>query len=77
MYLYGSLTKDFVHSSSDIDFLVVMDDKDMAIYEKYQMIDLCKKYLENLLEIRVDLIDIKIAIMQFGTKGIQRAVKII
>ena len=45
-----------------IDFLVVMDDKDMAIYEKYQMIDLCKKYLENLLEIRVDLIDIKMAI---------------
>lgn len=77
MYLYGSLTKDFVHSSSDIDFLVVMDDKDMAVYEKYQMIDLCKKYLENLLEIRVDLIDIKTAIMQFGTKGIQRAVKII
>jgi len=49
----------------------------MAIYEKYQMIDLCKKYLENLLEIRVDLIDIKMAIEQFGTKGIQRAVKII
>jgi len=46
-YLYGSLLKGLEHRSSDIDFLIVINQK-LATYEKYKIIASCKKYLEEM-----------------------------
>lgn len=74
-YLYGSLLKGLQHQSSDIDFLIVIN-QSLATYEKYKIITSCKQYLEDMLKSKVDLIDISQAISIFGTNGIQKSIKI-
>lgn len=76
IYLYGSLSRNQSNLSSDVDMLIIMDEKHLEYFEKVQLIASCKKYLEKNLEIRIDLIDIRSAIKLFGTRGIGQAIKI-
>jgi len=76
IYLYGSLSRNQNNQSSDVDMLIIMDEKHLEYFEKVQLVASCKKYLEKKLEIRIDLIDIRSAIKLFGTRGIGQAVKI-
>lgn len=76
IYLYGSLARNQNNLSSDVDMLIIMDDKNLEYFEKVQLVTSCKKYLEKKLKIRIDLIEIRSAIKLFGTRGIEQAIKI-
>lgn len=76
IYLYGSLSRNLNNLSSDVDMLIVMNDKQLEHFEKIQLIASCKKYLEEKIGVRIDLIEIRSAIKLFGTRGISQAIKI-
>lgn len=76
IYLYGSLSRGLSNPSSDVDLLIIMNDKEIPYYKKIELVSKCKKYLEKEMDIRIDLIDIKSGIKIFGTRGIEKSIKI-
>lgn len=56
LFLYGSKAKNKVFKSSDIDFLIVMDEN-LSLLERNKKVKLFSEFLSDLLNNKVDLID--------------------
>lgn len=76
LYLYGSYAKNKVTNSSDIDLLVIFD-KELLNIERSITIENVKKYLTNIMEKRVDLLDFTHAMNKLDISEMENIITII
>lgn len=76
LYLYGSLTKGSNHDKSDLDLLVIFNDK-LINKQKEKLKEELQKYLSNELDVHTDLIDFMHALNNLDISEMENIISII
>ena len=76
LYLYGSLTKGSNYDQSDLDLLVIFNDK-LINMQKEKLKEELQKYLSNELDVRTDLIDFMHALNNLDISEMENIISII
>ena len=76
LFLYGSYAKGFTTTFSDLDFLVVYDDK-MLNFERSIKTEEVKKFLDKIFGINIDLIDFTHALGKLDIAEMENIIKLI
>lgn len=75
LFIYGGFVKNKIHDSSDIDLLVDLGNK-LISYKKYDYISQAQRYLTNVLNANIDILDFSYSLKYSETKEINNAIKI-
>lgn len=76
LYLFGSFAKGTNNESSDIDFLVILEE-DLINIERLEQISLLKEYLSKLFECSVDVLDFTFALKELGENEMEHIITLI
>lgn len=76
LYLFGSFAKGINNESSDIDFLVILDES-LINSERLEKISLIKEHLSELLECNVDVLDFTFALNELGGNEMEHSITLI
>lgn len=76
LYLFGSFAKGTNNESSDIDFLVILEE-DLINIERLEQISLLKEYLSELFECSVDVLDFTFALKELGENEMEQIITLI
>lgn len=76
LFLFGSFAKDTNNESSDVDFLVILDDNLINV-ERLKQVDYIKEFLSKELECRVDVLDFSYALENLGENEMENIVTLI
>ena len=76
LYLFGSFAKGTNNESSDIDFLVILDESLINI-ERLEQISLLKEFLSELFKCSVDVLDFTFALKELGENEMEHIITLI
>lgn len=76
LYLFGSFAKEKNNKSSDVDFLVILEES-LIYAERLDRIDEIKAYLNGVLSCDVDILDFTYATSNLGVNEIENAITLI
>lgn len=76
LYLFGSFAKGTNNESSDIDFLVILDEALINV-ERLEQISLLQEYLSELFECSVDVLDFTFALKELGENEMEHIITLI